>query len=201
MPQQEAGTRQARPVPNRINTKASANLAAQTVALTFTNSGSQAAVFQVRSANPLQGPRSYTVGGGATLADSWEFAADGLAAYDLSVYGPNGFYRHYRGGLAILTATNLASQIAYNPAAGSVTVTVQNTGVSGLLVMLQNVYSGTIVGDDLAAGASFDTTASVEKFAGWYDFIVTAESDDSFQQQLAGHLESGKPSTTDPAIS
>jgi phospholipase C len=63
----------------------------------FTNTGAQTAVFQVRSANPLQAPHNYTVSPNATLSDTWTFAPDGLAAYDLSVYGPNGFYRNYRG--------------------------------------------------------------------------------------------------------
>jgi phospholipase C len=201
MPRQETGTRPARPVPYRINTTASANLTTEMVAMTFTNVGSQAAVFQVRSANPLQAPRSYTVGAEATLSDSWEFATAGLAAYDLSVYGPNGFYRHYRGGLAIPTATNLASRIAYDPSANSVTVSVQNAGASTVTVLIENAYGGAVVGKELGAGDSFDTTVSVADHAGWYDFIVTAESDDTFQQQLAGHLETGKPSATDPAIS
>jgi phospholipase C len=85
MPQQETGVRHARAVPYRINAVASVNLAAEIVTLTFTNTGSKAAVFQVRSASPLQAPRSYTVGAGATLEDTWTFASAGLAAYDLSV--------------------------------------------------------------------------------------------------------------------
>jgi hypothetical protein len=73
------------------------NLAGETVTSMFTNTGAQTAVFQVRSANPLQAPHNYTVSPNATLSDTWTFAPDGLAAYDLSVYGPNGFYRNYRG--------------------------------------------------------------------------------------------------------
>jgi phospholipase C len=35
---------------------------------------------------------------------------------------------------------------------------------------------------------------------GWYDMTVGVDSDASFQRQLAGHVEAGKPSMTDPAI-
>jgi phospholipase C len=200
MPRQETGTRHARPVPYRINTVAAANLTTGLVTLTFSTSSARAAVLQVRSANPLQAPRSYTVGPNATLTDSWEFTVEGLAAYDLAVYGPNGFYRHYRGGPAIPTATNLTSRITYNPSANSITVAIQNAGLSTIELKIQNVYSGAITRNELAAATAFDATVSLEDHAGWYDMVVTAAADDVFQQQLAGHLETGKPSTTDPGI-
>jgi phospholipase C len=34
----------------------------------------------------------------------------------------------------------------------------------------------------------------------WYDITVTLKDDDSFMRRFAGHLESGQPSKTDPAI-
>jgi len=40
----------------------------------------------------------------------------------------------------------------------------------------------------------------LHKTFGWYDFTVTVESDASFRRQLAGHVEAGKDSMTDPAI-
>jgi phospholipase C len=42
--------------------------------------------------------------------------------------------------------------------------------------------------------------SQLHKSFGWYDLTVTAESDSSFARQLAGQLETGKPSVTDPAI-
>jgi phospholipase C len=200
MPQQEPGTRPARPVPYRINTAAAVNFATALVTVTFINTGPRAAVFQVRSASVLQPPRSYTVGPNGTLADSWEFAPVGLAAYDLAVYGPNGFYRHYRGGLAVPTATNLASRIIYHPAADSITVSVHNAGSSTQMVLVESVYTGAVFRKTLAPGNTVDTPLSVADNAGWYDCIVTSESNATFQQQLAGHLETGKRSITDPAI-
>jgi phospholipase C len=41
---------------------------------------------------------------------------------------------------------------------------------------------------------------SLAPSAGWYDFIITVDSDPTFQQELAGHLETGRPGTTDPAM-
>ena len=201
MPVQEKGTRPARAVPYTLHVAAAANLAGETVTLTFGNTGRKAAVFQVRSANLLQPPRSYTVGPDATLTDTWEFAADGVAAYDLSVYGPNGFFRHYRGGTPALSATNLATTLQYDPSANSVTLMVNNVGTLPATVEIENVYTGAATTKVLAHGAKFSAKVSVAQSAGWYDFVVTAESDLTFQQQVAGHLETGRASTTDPAMS
>jgi phospholipase C len=201
MPVQEAGTRPARAVPYTLHIAAAADLANEIVTLTFGNTGAKTAVFQVRSASALQSPRSYTVSPGASLTDSWEFAADGVASHDLSVYGPNGFYRHYRGGALGLSATNLASSISYDVSADSVTLVVNNAGTLPATVQVENVYTGATTTHAIASGSTFRSAVSVAHYAGWYDFILTVESDLTFQQQLAGHLETGRPSTTDPAMS
>jgi phospholipase C len=40
----------------------------------------------------------------------------------------------------------------------------------------------------------------LERSYGWYDFRITTGSDSSFQHRLAGHLETGRDSMSDPAI-
>ena len=169
--------------------------------LSFHNTGARAAVFHVRSANVLQPPRSYTVGPDATLTDTWAFGADGAAAYDLSVYGPNGFFRHYRGGPLALTATNLQSSVEYHASTNHVTWVVKNAGTLPVTVRVANAYAGAVTTQALAGGATHGTTVHLAQSAGWYDFIVTVDSDPVFQQQLAGHLETGHAGTTDPAMS
>ena len=200
MPVQERGTRRARPVPYRLQVTALANLGADTMTLSFRNSGAKTAVFQVRSANVLQSPRSYTVSPGSTLTDNWAFGADGASAYDLSVYGPNGFFRHYRGGALGLTATNLESVVNYHRSADSVTLVVKNVGTLPTTVQVRNIYTGAATNQELAAGAMSSNSVSLAQHAGWYDFVLTVPADPNFQQQLAGHLETGRASTTDPAM-
>jgi phospholipase C len=201
MPVQEPGTRRARAVPYTLHVAVTANLSTEIATFTFSNTGTKTAVFQTRSANVLQSPRSYTVSPKATLTDTWDFAADGVASYDLSVYGPNGFYRHYRGGALGLSATNLESSISYDVSADSVTLLVKNAGKLPATVQVENVYTGAKTTHVVASGSAFSSAVSVAHSAGWYDFILTDASDLTFQQQLAGHLETGRPSTTDPAMS
>jgi phospholipase C len=200
MPVQEKGTRPARAVPYRLTVTSSADLRSEVMALSFHNTGVRTAVFQVRSANALQVPRSYTVGPDAWLTDDWPFAADGAAAYDLTVYGPNGFFRHYRGGALGSTGTNLETNLDYGTTEDSVTLVVKNAGELSATIEVKNVYTGATTTHVVARGAQFSTVVSVAGHEGWYDFIVTVESDPTFQQQLAGHLETGSASRTDPAI-
>jgi phospholipase C len=35
---------------------------------------------------------------------------------------------------------------------------------------------------------------------GWYDLVLTVDGDTGFEVQLAGHIENGQPSSSDPAL-
>jgi hypothetical protein len=63
------------------------------IILSFINTGSATVVFQVRSGNTADLVRTYTVEPGKRLQDTWNV----VSSYDLSVYGPNGFVRYFKG--------------------------------------------------------------------------------------------------------
>ena len=63
-----------------------------------------------------------------------------------------------------------------------------------------DVYTGRTFEQDLDSGRTLSKRWEVEKFFGWYDLVVTIDSDPGFQQELAGHVETGEDSMTDPAI-
>jgi phospholipase C len=65
---------------------------------------------------------------------------------------------------------------------------------------LTNGYTGEVVSSDVAAGASGERTLSLHSTHGWYDFTVEVEQDPSLRYQIAGHVETGVESRTDPAI-
>jgi len=44
------------------------------------------------------------------------------------------------------------------------------------------------------------TYSNLVRFHGWYDLIVTVAEDSAFHYRLAGHVETGKDSFTDPAL-
>ena len=54
-------------------------------------------MFQVRSGSTTDPVRNYTVEAGKTLSGSWTVSG----SYDLSVYGPNGFMRYFKGSVGL----------------------------------------------------------------------------------------------------
>jgi phospholipase C len=121
-------------------------------------------------------------------------------AYNLSVYGPNGFFRAYKGQSGNTTSANLQSTIVYDLALGGINLQAQNFGPVTAELRVQNFYDNETVTTIVQPGNVFDQFWSLEKFFGWYSLVISVESDPSFLQQFAGHLETGQPSWTDPQL-
>ena len=195
LPNQERGFRRSRALPYEMT--AQAVIAAQTVDITFATTGRQAVVFQVRSANPLEGPRTYTVEPGMSLVDSWQH--NGLP-YDLSVSAPNGFLRRFQGDVA-LGATGLHVQESAIAAAQTIVLSLVNGNSAAVNVVVKDAYTGSHIQLVLQPHQTLTWHFPLLATHGWYDLSVTTPSIPSYGVQLAGHLENGSDSFTDPAIS
>lgn len=192
LPQQEPGTRPARALPYELHVDGEVN--ASGVQLFLRNTGNAAAVFQVRSGGG--GPWTYTVGARDEASDT--LAATG-ASYDLSVSGPNGFLRTFLGSLGADSA-KLIVKTSYDGASGGIALVIQNHGSSAETVSVFDAYSGKTQMRVLPPNGSATFVSPLEESFGWYDFSVKVGSDPGFLRQLAGHVETGRPSVTDPAI-
>ncbi len=201
VPPQEPGIRPARAVPYQLQATADVDLSSGKVKIHFVNAGKAAAVFQVRSGNDGDGPWTYTVGAGDDLSDSWNFRASRETAYDLTVYGPNGFMRAFKGSLAGHGKANVAVQTVYEPDHDAVTLAISNAGDRLDNLRIANAYAGGHTVQALAPGDSLTRRYVLDGSFGWYDLTLTVDSDRSFQQRFAGHLETGKDSASDPALS
>jgi phospholipase C len=198
LPTQEAGTRPARPVPYELIAHGEADISGGTFSIDFSNRG-KTAVFQVRSGNSSLGPWTYTVGTNDSASDTWQITNNNLTGYDLSVYGPNGFLRTFKGSLSG-SAANLDVRTRYHRDDNAITLSGRNRSSSTVTIRLTDVYSGEVQTGDVAAGEHGERTFHLHKTHGWYDFIVEVEQDASFRYQIAGHVETGEESMTDPAI-
>lgn len=194
LPQQEPGTRPARALPYELHVDGEVN--ASGVQLFLRNTGKAAAVFQVRSGDGQAGPWTYTVGARDEASDN--LAATG-ASYDLSVSGPNGFLRTFLGSLGADSA-KLIVKTSYDGASGGIALVIQNHGSSAETVSVFDGYSGKTQTRVLPPNGSATFVSPLEESFGWYDFSVKVGSDPGFLRQLAGHVETGRPSVTDPAI-
>jgi phospholipase C len=196
LPRQEPGTRPARPLPYELHVHGEVDASNGSVQLFFRNTGKGGAVVQVRSGDGSTGPWTYTVGAGDGASDSLAISGP---TYDFSIFGPNGFLRTLTGSLAASSA-GLAVKASYDTESGGIALVIQNHGSSTENVSIFDKYSGRIHTQEVHGANSSTNIRQLQKSFGWYDLTVRVDSDPSFQRQFAGHVETGRPSVTDPAI-
>jgi phospholipase C len=204
MPVQESGQRLARALPYQLQADALPNITDQSLTIDFGNTGTAGAFFHVRTAfgalNGGQGagPWGYTVDPVAkSLSDTWRPTSG--SNYDLSVYGPNGFFRRFAGGLTPSSA-NLTVQSEYDIVGGGITVIITNAGAAPAMVTVADNYTGNSHQNYLAPGASLPTVLTLQASSRWYDVQITVASDPSFIRHYAGHVETGAGGVSDPLI-
>jgi phospholipase C len=198
LPKQEPGVRPARAVPYDLNVHGEADLADGSVKMRFENSGRSAAVFQVRSAAD-EGPFTYTVGPRAHVLETFAVRARERSAYDFSVYGPNGFFREYKGSVSGSNVTNLDVSSEYDSDLG-ITLGIRNRGNDVSKLRIVDTYGKRAITHALEPGKTFTWHWPLLASFGWYDLTVLVESDASFAQRLAGHVETGRDGLSDPAL-
>jgi phospholipase C len=198
VPQQEKGIRPARALPYELHARGKVDASSSTFALGFRNTGKAGAVFEVRSGNPSDTVRMYTVASGNKLAGTWNVTT----SYDLSVYGPNGFARYFKGSIGG-AALDIEADYGQRNRGGdesSITLQITNVGASEATVIVLDAYTGDQDVRTLPPGETFEHSQQLERFHGWYDLIVKVSEDPAFLRRLAGHLENGKDSFSDPAL-
>jgi phospholipase C len=197
VPAQEHGIRPARALPYELDAYAKVDASNRVVNLTFVNTGKAGAVFHVRSGAATDQVRMYTVEAGKSLSGSWTVAG----GYDLKVYGPNGFARFFKGSVAgAAAALDLRSE--YRGDEDSVIkLIVRNGSAHKATVTVVDAYSGERITRSLGGGFGHaEGVIPLERFRGWYDLLVTVAEDPGFQYRLAGHVETGRDSISDPAM-
>ena len=140
MPTQEKGIRRARALPYELNVRASVSASNSTVTLTFFNTGKAAAVFHVRSGNPADAVRYYTVEPNKKLSGTWSVAA----TYDLSVYGPNGFVRYFKGSIGSGAAALDVRSTYGTQDSGSIRWRIANLASTPAEVSVLDAYTGNL---------------------------------------------------------
>jgi phospholipase C len=198
LPSQEPGVRPSRRLGYRLQVALAAD--PKNLHLAVQNPGQLGVHLQARSLTVTGAPYSYTIGAGHSLAV-------GLAnpgTYDLSVHGPNGFFRRFAGAPATVLAVQelpglvedgtlallLRSQSGTRPGLlfGRSEVVVEVADAYGPARQIRVNQIGTI------------TAVDTRNSGGWYDITLTTPTDPAFSYQLAGRLESPRALTSDPQL-
>jgi phospholipase C len=192
LPKQEPGLRPARPLPYDL--AADAQVADARLDIGLASLGAVGAHFHVTSSTDASGPWTYTVESGRRLSGSWAVSS----AYDVTVHGPNGFLRRFAGD-----ARSAGPEVSarHNSRDGRVRLVLSNKGSTSVRLTVADGYRceppATYL---LPPGGSVVHTARPTRSNNWYDLSVTSDHDAAFLRRLAGHVETGLASTSDPAI-
>ncbi len=200
VPVQEPGVRPSRRLGYRFDVGFHADQS--TLNIEVDNRGALGIGLQARSLTVTGGPYSYTIGAGDQLA----ITLTNPGTYDLSLHGPNGFYRHFAGSPATVLhvqeqADHGGGTLTLVLAAGDGRAHASDDAAGhhrpGIVVEIADAY-----GPDqrIVLHGTEQITIDTRRSGGWYDIALSAASDAGFGYQLAGRLESGTELTSDPQL-
>jgi len=142
---------------------------------------------------------AYGLIAGDSLTGNWPISEFEDKNYHLQVYGPNGFFREFKGNS---DDPALQSKLTYHGnsrLSGNAELELENTGGKPLQIEVTdhayNVNNHKLV---VPASGKSNVVLQLEKSFGWYDFSVKVAGDDLFEKRYAGRVETGRPSYTDP---
>ena len=199
VPLQERGQRPTRALPYTLAVDdISARDGQAGLKLDFVNDGSAAAVFSVYAGTAGVGPWFYTVGPGQRVSDRMPGLATD-APYTIAVHGPNGFLREFAGDPRHPTKPDVV--VDYAPGGAALILSLYNRGTTPCTLAIRpRAYRETPSQQiSLAPGASRTLHYPVAASDHWYDGVVE-EPGSGYARRFAGHVETGRPSRSDPAI-
>ncbi|SDH51405.1 phospholipase C [Chryseobacterium taeanense] len=109
--------------------------------------------------------------------------------YDCEVFGPNGFYRHFKGDNIPELEVSLIDQSSKN----EIEIFIQKTIESDIPLIVEDLYEKNQKKISLHQNEKFKF--NVNKTKGWYDLKIKSGNN---TWHFAGRLETGKPSISDP---
>ena len=148
---------------------------------------------------------NYTVVAGNTLADVWPLNEFENNNYHLRAYGPNGFYREFKGNANdpdIDVAFDYQRSIAYSKIlTGNVALKLHNlTANLQAIEITDHAYNTGNRKKSLAVDSKSVEILDLVNSHGWYDFSVKIGGNHTFEKRYAGRVETGKPSFSDPQM-
>jgi phospholipase C len=148
---------------------------------------------------------AYTAVAGDTLTDAWPLNEFENSHYHLRTYGPNGFFREFKGNandpdldIACEYQRNLTDN---KKLTGNVELKFQNFAAGEQIVEItDNAYITNNHKHILKSGGKSTLVLNLSNSHGWYDFSVKVSGRQDFEKRYAGRVETGNASFTDPLM-
>jgi phospholipase C len=152
------------------------------------------------------GARSYAVAAGGLLIESWPLKSFENGIYHLRLYGPNGFYREYRGDEKdpdiMVRCGYERNPLNSRKLTGKWQIIVKNNDARNAcrLEIRDLAYNMKPVTRLIPAGATEKIILDQDKSFGWYDYGLYVKGYDHFEKRYAGRIESGEDGFSDPRM-
>jgi phospholipase C len=190
LPPQASGVRRSRRLGYRFDV--ALHTGPDRLKLSIENHGRLGVHLQARSLTVPGAPYSYTIGAGDELTTS----LPNPGSYDLSLHGPNGFFRHFAG------SPDTVVRVAVHTDHRAGRLRLRLTDCRGrhrrpVVVEVEDAY-----GPDrqIRLHGTREVTIDTRRSGGWYDIALSTPSDATFGYKLAGRLESRGRLTSDPQL-
>jgi phospholipase C len=147
---------------------------------------------------------AYGVKPGDSISDVWPLKEFQGEHYHLRIYGPNGFYREFKGNA---NDPEVGITFGYQPITGNGrlfevlgVLSWKNGDKACTLELTDHSYGAVYPSRQLAAGENNQMEIPLISSHGWYDFSVRVIGHEAFEFRYAGHVETGLDSVSDPAM-
>jgi phospholipase C len=223
MPQQEKGVKPSNGLSYQLYAEGKLNTEKNGFDIRFESSGKAFGKTALGSPFNVYAPGKYlhTVNGSAEFRDirTWAFAVKSSSQveatwplhefenniYHLRIYGPNGFFREFKGSVEdpLINIRCEYETGGGNKLTGNIELILSNQAKIPLRVEItDNAYKKPLVKRDLHpfAGNSGNLIVPIDlrKQFGWYDFTVKIIGSDLFEKRFAGHVDTGEQGFSDP---
>ncbi|GGA94203.1 phospholipase C precursor [Puia dinghuensis] len=164
-------------------------------------------VFNVYASGQLgqAGTRAYTVKPGEYVTDAWPLAELGEDGYHLRVYGPNGFFREFKGSAAdpaveIAFDYEMAKGGSYALTGNGVLRVKNGGGETSVIEVVDHAYGAGMLSRTVGVGEVVSVVLPLGRSHGWYDFSARVKGVKGFEKRFAGRVETGRDGVSDPAM-
>ena len=84
---------------------------------------------------------------------------------------------------------------------GNLQLRLENVGSARCKFTIVNAYDpGNVITHSVRGGDTDPLYLDLRNAHGWYDLMITVDTDPLFVRRFAGHVETGKSSMSDPAL-